>query len=58
MSEFYFLTSNTKEKAEQTRSAQLDPCEPRAVPTAALQALLLRQGVVLRQASETAAAAK
>jgi hypothetical protein len=31
--------------------------EPRAVATAALQALLLRQGVVLRQASETAAAA-
>jgi len=31
--------------------------ETRVVSTAALQALLLRQGVVLRQASETAAAA-
>ena len=38
--------------------AAAEKCEPRAVPTAALQALLLRQGVVLRQAGETAAAAK
>jgi len=37
--------------------AAAEKCEPRAVPTAALQALLLRQGVVLRQASEKAAAA-
>ena len=33
-------------------------CEPRAVPTPALQALLLRQGVVLRQVDDMAAAAK
>ena len=32
-------------------------CEPRAVPTAALQALLRRQRVVLRQVGETAATA-
>jgi hypothetical protein len=32
--------------------------EPRAVSTATLQALLLRQEVVVRQTSETAAAAK
>jgi hypothetical protein len=38
--------------------AAAEKCEPRAVPTAALQALLLRQGVVLRQAGETAAAAQ
>jgi predicted GIY-YIG superfamily endonuclease len=38
--------------------AAAEKCEPRAVPTAALQALLLRQGVVLRQAGELAAAAK
>ena len=38
--------------------AAVEKCEPRAVSTAALQALLLRQGVVLRQVSETAAAAK
>ena len=38
--------------------AAAEKCEPRAVPTAALQALLLRQGVVLRQAGEPAAAAK
>ncbi|MBV8507252.1 MAG: FAD-dependent oxidoreductase [Alphaproteobacteria bacterium] len=38
--------------------AAAERCDPRTVPTAALQALLLRQGVVLRQASETAAAAK
>jgi len=38
--------------------AAAEKCEPRAVPIAALQALLLRQGVVLRQAAETAAAAK
>jgi len=38
--------------------ASAENCEPRAVPTSTLQALLLRQGVVLRQAGETAAAAK
>jgi hypothetical protein len=38
--------------------AAAEKCEPRAMSTAALQALLLRQGVVLRQANETAAAAK
>jgi hypothetical protein len=38
--------------------AAAEKCEPRVVPTAALQALLLRQRVVLRQAGETAAAAK
>jgi hypothetical protein len=38
--------------------AAAEKCEPRAVPTAALQALLLRQGVVLRQAGELAAPAK
>ncbi len=38
--------------------AAAEKWEPRAVPTAALQALLLRQGVVLRQAGELAAAAK
>jgi len=38
--------------------AAAEKCEPRAVPIAALQALLLRQGVVLRRAGETAAAAK
>jgi hypothetical protein len=38
--------------------AAAEKSEPRAVPTAALQALLLRQGVVLRQAGEPAAAAK
>jgi hypothetical protein len=38
--------------------AAAQKCEPRAVPIAALQALLLKQGVVLRQAVETAAAAK
>jgi hypothetical protein len=38
--------------------AAAEKCEPRAVPTAALQALLLRQGVVLRQAAELAAMAK
>jgi hypothetical protein len=40
------------------RSSQTEKSEPPAVSTAALQALLLRQGVVLRQTSETAAAAK
>ena len=38
--------------------AAAEKCEPRALSTAALQALLLREGVVLRQANETAAAAK
>jgi hypothetical protein len=38
--------------------AVAEKCEPRAVSTAALQELLLRQGVVLRRADEAAAAAK
>ena len=38
--------------------AAAEKCEPRTVPTAALQALLLRQGVVLRQAGVMAVAAK
>jgi hypothetical protein len=38
--------------------AAAEKCELRAQSTAALQALLLRQRVVLRQANETAAAAK
>ena len=38
--------------------AAAEKCEPRAVPSATLRALLLRKGVVLRQAGETAAAAK
>jgi hypothetical protein len=38
--------------------AAAEKCELRALSTAALQALLLRQTVVLRQANETAAATK
>src|SRR5215470_3624877 len=38
--------------------AAAEKCEPRAVPTSALQALLLRQGVVLRRVGVMAVAAK
>jgi hypothetical protein len=38
--------------------AVAETCEPRVVSISALQALLLRQGVVLRQANQTAAAVK
>jgi hypothetical protein len=38
--------------------AAAEKCEPRAMSTAAVQELLLRQGVVLRQVRATAAAAK
>ncbi|MGH7040244.1 MAG: hypothetical protein ACREE4_13435 [Stellaceae bacterium] len=40
------------------RARRLRKASPRTVSAAVLQALLLRQGVVLRQTSETAAAAK
>jgi FAD dependent oxidoreductase len=48
----------TGQAAAAAALAAAEKCEPRAVPTAVLQALLLRQGVVLRQAAETAPAAK
>ena len=51
-----WLTGQAAGAAAALAAAQ--KCEPRAVPIAALQALLLKQGVVLRQAVETAAAAK